>query len=406
MIQMPLWVLGLIVVLLSCGIGSLFGRGDRNEPPAIEKKKKAVVIGIHGFYPVKFTRGLLGESTHTAQEITQRAAKQLHRWSEFNDVPLDIETIALEGYGKVLERASYALQLLENWMDSISGCDYLIIASHSQGVPIAINVTSRLINAGYLANVEKIGLINVSGICLGPFSGLDSKLPIKGFSNFEKEILLEIFDFQDPESELSCELRRHLRVLVNRNVKLTFVGSMNDQFVPLYSSLNVVMKHPNVFRCVYIDGDSDQPDFLINLMNLILITKNLCHEDHELLVELSSFLAGEINTAGHSRVLQEENVYLEGLKNTLETTQLIFEQPIKETKINVKEFNMNQYHLPWCLRGFLQELSELKHVDEEEQFSVLQKQFEQWNPVTKEQKELKFCMAVLGTMKREDVIII
>ncbi|GME84777.1 unnamed protein product [Ambrosiozyma monospora] len=291
-------------------------------------------------------------------------------------------------------------------MDSISGCDYLIIASHSQGVPIAINVTSRLINAGYLAHVEKIGLINVSGICLGPFSGLDSKLPIKGFSNFEKEILLEIFDFQDPNSELSCELRRHLRVLVSWNVKLTFVGSMNDQFVPLYSSLNVVMKHPNVFRCVYIDGDSDQPDFLINLMNLILITKNLCHEDHELLIELSSFLAGEINTAGHSRVLKEESVYLEGLKNTLETTQLMFEQPIRESKINVKEFNMNQYHLPWCMRGFLQELSELKHVDEEEQFSVLQKQFEQWDPVTKEQKELKFCMAVLGTMKREDVIVV
>ncbi|GME76995.1 unnamed protein product [[Candida] boidinii] len=178
-------------------------------------KKTAVIISIHSFLPFKMVRSLIGDSTSNATSMSDRTEESLLRWANHNNVELDIIKISIDGEGKIFERVSMILNLLDNWFDIISSCDFLIFTSFSQSVPIAIHILSRLITAGVIKKIKnkKIGLINLSGNCLGPIIGSDSKITIKNFNVLEKEILLELFDFQDPETLQYQELLRHIKRL-------------------------------------------------------------------------------------------------------------------------------------------------------------------------------------------------
>ena len=86
---------------------------------------------------------------------------------------------------------------------------------------------------------------------------------------------------------MSLRLIESMQVLVHHNVKLTFCGSIDDQWVPVFSSIGINFNHPNIFKCVFVDKHSEIPKFIISLLKIILIMKNLGHSYHNLLQNLS-----------------------------------------------------------------------------------------------------------------------
>ncbi|KAH3660314.1 hypothetical protein OGAPHI_006900 [Ogataea philodendri] len=371
------------------------------ELPVVETKK-ALAISVHGFLPFKMVKSLVGQSTGSADYMAEATKSSLVEWGNEHNVNLEIETLALDGSGRILERVNNCLVLLlDNWLDSILNCDYLFVTSHSQTVPVAVHIISRLITAGYADKIQKIGLINLSGICLGPHSGLDSKLSVRAYSNFESDVLMELFDFQDDETAQSKELVRHMEILLRKNVKITFVGSLDDQFVPLYSSLCTHINHPNIYRCAYLKPDT--PDFIRKLVELVLLMRNLGFDDHELLVELNTYLQGAPGTGSYGDILQNKNVYRAGIANTLETSNLLAQQDLQVRPINVKKFHFNQYHLPWCLRGFLQETLKLRNFPTKTLLQDLVDAYQEWDPQQKQLKDFKYTLEILSKSPIEEL---
>lgn len=101
-----------------------------------------------------------------------------------------------------------------------------------------------------------------------------------------------------------------LRIILNAGVKLTVVGSLNDQVVPLYSALFSGVSHPAILRAVYIDSDAFRTsDFLANLIVFAIRLRNAGLSDHDLVYHVSEALAGALTGVGHSKIYEEEDVY-------------------------------------------------------------------------------------------------
>lgn len=438
-----------------CTVGLIPGETHLYHNPIFDQHptkpihKKALIISIHSFLPLHLVQKFCEASTSNADEMAINTKAALEKWGKETNVDMDIDTVALEGYGGIFDRVSNCLSLLDNWIPAITSSDIVLVVASMQAVATSIHVLSRLITAGYLDNASKIGLIGIKGLCLGPQVGLDSKLTVKASSNksLENSILLELFDFQDPKSLQSKELVRHVKILIAKNVKITFLGSLTDSLAPLYSSLCLHLSHPNIYRSVYVDGESNQPDFLVTLVNLALAVKNLNMNEHQLLVELSDFFLEDASDTKemkkgrrysntqkdqkskdnsknkhdkiseyNGRCLYENgNAYKLGIQNMMETTDLQFEQPVKEEDdFDVKKFNTNEYHLPWCVRGFVEELATLKRKEDKrgdksfeqdtgEMIGQLLEEFRAWQPIGKHYKRLQYCIAALSDMTKEEV---
>ncbi|ODQ80603.1 hypothetical protein BABINDRAFT_160859 [Babjeviella inositovora NRRL Y-12698] len=369
-------------------------------PPEL---KSAVVIGIHGFFPIKMVRSLIGQPTGTSVRFATEGTRALQVWAKQQGIVMDIQSIALEGEGRILERAENLHKLLDNWIQLIRSCDFLFFCSHSQGVPVAIHILARLLEAGDLESVAKIGMINMAGICMGPFAGMDAKIVVRVYSTLENDILHDFFDLQDAKSEQSQKLLGSLEVLLRHNVKVTFTGSVNDQLIPLYSSLALQASHPNIFRSVYIDAASRTPLFMKTLLNAVLLARNAGGSDHLLLQEISKSLMGTLTGGGHSRVYHEQEVYLTGIRNCLETTDLVGPVEMHIHVIKPKALSQNPYHLPWCMRGFVDEFKKIRNVNAYGVLEELIAGFREWEPTVKQFKDMKYCMDVIGEMDVEEI---
>lgn len=62
----------------------------------------------------------------------------------------EIEKVALEGEGLILDRVEALWKLLLNWLPNIKKADLIMFACHSQGVPVAIMLMGKLIELGCL----------------------------------------------------------------------------------------------------------------------------------------------------------------------------------------------------------------------------------------------------------------
>jgi len=164
---------------------------------------------------------------------------------------------------------------------------------------------------------------------------------------------------------------------------------MDDQFIPLYSSTFTSISHPHVFRLVFFNGRHHLPDFMAHLLGFALKVRNLGASDHHLIEELSvpltgSFFSGE----GHSKLYDESGIYDTAVRFALETTSL----PTRG--LSEKEFSLmasNPYHLPWALRGLLDEPVVQEKLQSE--VDALRKQFNEWNPTSKSMKDVKYRLS-------------
>ncbi|KXT17266.1 hypothetical protein AC579_552 [Pseudocercospora musae] len=280
--------------------------------------KKAIAIGIHGFFPAALLQRVLGQPTGTSIRFANYAAASIKHWCQEHQPSIkdvEVEKVALEGEGLVGDRVSTLWKLLLNWLSHLRQADFILVACHSQGVPVAVMLVAKLIQLGVLSSNARIGMCAMAGINLGPF--LEYK------SRFYSGSALELFDFCDSRSRVSLTYTDALEVCLRHGVRITFVGSLDDQLVSLESSLHTPLSHPYVSRAIFIDGRLHTSNFLIHLVTFAAKLRNLGVSDHGLIREISAPLAGSIvGGEGHSRVYDDPAVYRSAIEFALESTDV------------------------------------------------------------------------------------
>ncbi|KAI1777684.1 hypothetical protein F4818DRAFT_456779 [Hypoxylon cercidicola] len=348
------------------------------EPPKI---KKAVAIGIHGLFPASYLRPMIGQPTGTSIRFANHCAEAIRRWADTHGCgDCEIEKVALEGEGKIADRVDNLWKLLLNWIEHIRAADLIVLACHSQGVPVGMMLLEKLINLGIITR-SRIGVCAMAGVSLGPFPDYKSGMGmLMGSAS-------ELWQFADPESEISKRYQHALEEVVGYGARVTYIGSIDDQLVPMESSIYAPASHPYISRAVFIDGRVHAPDFIAHLVGFALKLRNLGISDHGLIRELSVPLAGSLYTGeGHSRLYDDDQVYDLAISHALETTNV----PRTPCRIQKQEklTNPNPFLLPWTLRGLLEE--EFVKTELYSETAELLKQFDDWSPNTKALKDVKY----------------
>lgn len=195
--------------------------------PPKTKIKSAIAIGVHGYFPAPILQKIIGQPTGTSIKFATHAAAAIRSWVDKNqpDMPCDIEQVALEGEGFIADRVSTLWKLLLNWLTHLRNADMILVAAHSQGVPVAIMLVAKLIQLGCLSPTAKVGICAMAGVNLGPFADYKSR--------FFGGSAAELFDFSNPQSRVSLEYASSIEIVLRHGVKVTYVGSMDDQLVSL-----------------------------------------------------------------------------------------------------------------------------------------------------------------------------
>ena len=191
------------------------------DPPRI---KTALTIGVHGYFPAPFIRTVLGQPTGTSIKFAESAASAIRKWTLDHGYSCEVEKVALEGEGKIEERIELLWKLLLNWLDKIRKADFILVACHSQGVPVAMMLVAKLIAFGCV-NSARIGVCAMAGVSLGPFADYKSRW-ISGSAG-------ELFEFARPDSKVSKDYEAALLEALEFGVKVLYIGSIDDQLVSL-----------------------------------------------------------------------------------------------------------------------------------------------------------------------------
>lgn len=192
------------------------------DPPKI---RKAIAIGVHGLFPATYLRPMIGQPTGTSLRFAGLCAEAIRRWTEANGcADCEIEKVALEGEGKINERVDNLWKLMLNWIDHIRSADLIVIASHSQGVPVGIMLLDKLIDLGIITNA-KIGVCAMAGVSLGPFPEYNSSILMGSAA--------ELWDFAKPETSNAQRFEASLKRVLEHGARITFIGSIDDQVVPM-----------------------------------------------------------------------------------------------------------------------------------------------------------------------------
>lgn len=380
-------------------IKSCLGYSDLGDLHLYRKKspktfKRVLIIGVHGFFPTKMIRPIIGQPTGTSMRFAQVGESAVLEWARENGFDnIEIQKIALEKEGKIFDRVDFYFDVLKKSQEEIRQADFIFVCAHSQGTPVSIILISKLLEYGIITKDKTIGILGMAGINMGPFYGLDKSLFVRAYSTIENASLLELFQFQNIESLQHRKYVESLRNLIANDVKLTFVGSIDDQLVPLYSSIASHIQHPNIFKAVYIDGTTKTPAFVSRIVKLSCILQNIGFNDHGVIKEMSHALAGPITGGGHSKIYNDIKVYQTCLDFTLKTevSNLALAQPLKLKPFDIKKLgsNSNPYNLPWCARGLFFEATRRLPNGKMEVEAVFT-EFEDWHPDSKALEDVKY----------------
>ncbi|KAF4472717.1 hypothetical protein FALBO_370, partial [Fusarium albosuccineum] len=349
------------------------------DPPKIHK---AIAIGVHGLFPATYLRPMIGQPTGTSLRFASLGADAIRRWAEAHGCgDCEIEKVALEGDGKIRDRVDNLWKLMLNWIEHIRSADLVLIACHSQGVPVSIMLLEKLIDLGVITNA-KVGVCAMAGVALGPFPDYKSGLLMGSAA--------ELWEFGNPESDNSKRFENALKRVVDYGARITFIGSIDDQLVPMESAVYSPANHPYIYRAVFIDGRVHAPDFIAHLVGFALKLRNLGVSDHGLIRELSIPLAGSLYSgAGHSRLYYDDAVYDLAISHALETAPAGPVPPPCEISPRQGPLtSANPYVLPWIMRGLLEE--DFVRTELSNEADVLLKQFDDWKPTNKALKDVKY----------------
>ncbi|KAA8567942.1 hypothetical protein EYC84_008378 [Monilinia fructicola] len=349
----------------------------------VPKIKNAVAIGVHGLFPAPLLRKLIGQPSGTSIRFANHAAAAIKRWTDAHGSPdCEIEKVALDGEGKIFERVDKLWKLLTNWTDRLRQADFIMVAAHSQGVPVALMLVAKLIEEGIVSSA-RIGVCAMAGVSLGPFASHQTGYQAALFN----EMITELFEFANYESDVAKHYEKALRRVLKYGVRITFCASIDDQLVSIESAIFSPAEHPYIYRAVFVDGRIHAPDFIAHLVGFALKLRNLGVSDHGLIRELSAPLAGSLYTGGgHSRLYDDENIYDMAMDHALTTTS------VPDVPLHMSQYspptNGNPYVLPWIMRGVLEE--EFVKTELHTEAVELLKQFDDWKPSTKVLQDVKY----------------
>jgi hypothetical protein len=196
--------------------------------PTPPKIKNAIAIGVHGYFPAPLIQKVLGQPTGTSIRFANYASTAIRDWIQTNqpDTPCEIETVALEGEGFIADRVATLWKLMLNWLSHLRQADLILVACHSQGVPVAIMLVHKLLQLGCLSPHAKIGICAMAGVNLGPFADYKSRWLGAGAA-------AELFEFSRQDSRVSTEYKAALDGVLRHGVRVTYCGSIDDQLVSL-----------------------------------------------------------------------------------------------------------------------------------------------------------------------------
>lgn len=360
-------------------------RGLRRSTP--HHVHKIVIIGVHGYFPARMTRKILGEPTGTSIRFANEAAMAVETWcAEQNLTNVTVEKIALEGEGKIDHRVKTLYDLLLNWSQLLSEADFIIFAVHSQGTVVATRILERLLCEEVISKAQKTAILGMAGTCLGPMPGMDSTLFGRAITRIEHDSLFELFQLQNIASEQSQKFLKAMSCILKSGTRLILIGSADDQLVPLYSALCMHVSHPNIFRAVYFDEDMES-DFVASLVDLALRQCNSGKPDHSVITELSRPLSGALTGKGHSKLYSSNSLYRLAMSISLET------QGVRNVDLKINhDFKLpdkNPYVLPWAVHALV------SHSKDEAFIRELYDNFRRWKPKSKTMKDLKFRLAAM-----------
>lgn len=389
--------------------------GGQQQQDALRGCQRAVVIGVHGWFPGAVMRTVIGEPTGTSSKFVNMAVQALEEFQDRHDVKLSkITKIPLEGEGTISRRVDKLYQnLIENkeWMDDLQNADVIFFATHSQGSIVSTHILDRLITDGHIrtaprdltANAiavasgstsitrppQRVCCLALCGIHLGPLRYLStSSLVLPYIQYFESIAARELFEFQNTDSQISRDYVKALRNVLDNRVKMVYIASLNDQVVGLYSGLFTSVTHPLILRALYIDGDAyHSSDFLSNLLVLLLRIRNAGLSDGGLLAHLSESTAGSLNGVGHSTAYEETATYSFAINYLF----LSDSGQHSQVELAMEPFDarteQNDYEIPWALRDLIADdrVAELFSDD----FIRLRDAFRDWQPKTAILRDVK-----------------
>lgn len=136
----------------------MIGRGHSNHAKhltvssAPHRVKRGLAIGVHGLFPSPMLQKILGPPKGTSIRFADGAADAIREATKARGYSCEIEKVALEGEGIISDRIDTLWSLLLNWIDQIRKADFIFVACHSQGVPVAVSLVARLLNFGCVPN--------------------------------------------------------------------------------------------------------------------------------------------------------------------------------------------------------------------------------------------------------------
>ncbi|KZV69431.1 hypothetical protein PENSPDRAFT_686408 [Peniophora sp. CONT] len=379
---------GVSVSELAVGSGVGVVGGDVGEKDVLRGAKRAVVIGIHGWFPGTLIKSLAGEPTGTSAKFASMAGAALEGFAERHGVTWEkVTNCPLEGEGRIGERVQRLYDSLtsnEEWMSDLKQADVIFVACHSQGSIVSTHLLDRLLSDGHIhtsssspvsaaedaiktlaegnvphkRKIQKVVCLALCGIHLGPLRYLGSSSLLQPYFQYlEGAAARELFEFQNTESAVSKEYVSALGRVLAAEVKMVYVASLNDQVVPIYSGIFTAASHPLILRALYIDGDAyHSTDFLTNLLVLLTRILNAGLPDSGLALHLSEATAGSLSGIGHSTAYEEAGVY-DLAVDYLFLTNSGSPTTLPHPPLHVESFSatseQNDYEIPWRLRDLI-----------------------------------------------------
>jgi hypothetical protein len=207
--------------------------------------KKIVIVGVHGWFPMKVILSVVGQPVGTSakfvsmmkEAVCDHFSLSLHDDGDGDgDVKKkgspsspSIQCIELVHQGKILDRVETHLKQLEPHAPVLKEADLVLFVTHSQGVPVSTLVLSQLIKDGLLCSgsaKQRVGVLAMAGIHHGPFPAIRESMVVK---YFEADPARELFEFNDPESAVSKMYQSAAAHVLESGVRISCIAGWLDQ---------------------------------------------------------------------------------------------------------------------------------------------------------------------------------
>lgn len=398
--------------------------------------KRVVVVGVHGWFPAKMLNSVIGEPTGTSQKFANmmgEAVKQFFRDKDIDEHEIRLTLIPLEGEGVIDDRVDKLYKAyLSNpaWINDLRRADAILFAAHSQGCVVTTHLISRMIAQGHIRTAhnreavarcewafgpiaivpsedskkgrrlaaalggaeggrQKVAMLAMCGVHLGPLYSISTSSVIGPYLQwFENAAARELFEFQDTNSAVAQAYHRSLSMILENEVRVLLVASLNDQVVPIYGASFANAEHPLLLRALFVDGASySASDFMTNLLCFAFMLRNAGIDDQRLIEHLSEATAGSLTGVGHSSPYEERDCY------SLCVNYLFHAGPAAQPlpPLQIEPFQArdarNDFELPWIMRALV-DAPEVKDLFPAE-LKDLRESILAWKPQTKALREIK-----------------